>query len=45
MHRAPYIIAEYICRKCNKSELITLKNADAAAWADTMGTWRMEEMK
>lgn len=41
----PYIVAEYICRRCNKVQLITLKNADAAAWADTMGTWRMEDVK
>lgn len=45
MYSAPYIVAEYICRRCNKTQLITLKNADAAAWADTMGTWRMEDAK
>lgn len=43
MFGTPYIVAEYICRKCNKIDLITLKNADAAAWADTMGTWKEEK--
>lgn len=30
MYGTPYIVAEYICRRCNKAQLITLKNADAA---------------
>lgn len=42
MYGAPYIVAEYICRKCNKIDLITLKNADAEAFADIMGMWRMD---